>query len=64
MMLHDYDPPDDDALEEQRIWLHQRRMARLRAAHPHCSDPDHPGCDLCSEDDDHQPEDEDDHAHP
>lgn len=50
-MIYDYDPPDHDALEEQRIWKHQQRMSRLRASHPHCDDPDHPGCDLCSEDD-------------
>lgn len=43
---YDYDP---DAYElEQEAKAERRYNARL-AAHPHCMDPDHPGCVHCNE---------------
>ena len=46
------DPYDDEAqdilLAEQRQRAYQRELN----AHPHCSDPYHPGCALCDEEGD------------
>lgn len=31
---------------------HERRYRGMLMAHPSCRDPDHPGCDLCEDDED------------
>ena len=55
----DYDHEAAELRAEAR-WERQQ-SARL-AQHPHCADPDHPGCVHCRED---EPTDEDDEdAHP
>ena len=44
------------AEEDERELRHQEVMRRLRAQalyrHPHCSDPDHPGCEHCQPEED------------
>lgn len=52
-MMLSYDEYDDpDAYElAQEAKAERRYYARL-AAHPHCDDPDHPGCVHCDESED------------
>ena len=45
----DYDPEIEDLRAEDRA--RKMHQARLRY-HPDCRDPDHPGCELCEEDED------------
>ena len=41
----DYDPVEQDVIADE---AKQRRYQRRLAAHPSCSDPDHPGCMWCN----------------
>jgi hypothetical protein len=41
----DYDPVEQDVMADEQK---QRRYQRRLAAHPSCSDPDHPGCMWCN----------------
>ena len=43
---------EDDIADLRAESLHQRRHQRALMAHPHCMDPDHPGCENCQEDED------------
>ena len=44
-MLHDVD--DDEIALIQAEMSFRRRQAAHLAEHPHCDDPDHPGCAYC-----------------
>ena len=46
-MMDDYDIEELKAQDR-----HERRHRSMLMAHPSCRDPDHPGCDLCEEDED------------
>lgn len=51
-----YDPDNLDHVEMKATNFYKNRYRSILRAHPKCSDPDHPGCDLCenNEDDDIQ----------
>ena len=53
MFFPDYDYDDEDS-EAEELAAERRANRRYRLAlekHPDCSDPDHPGCDQCDEND-------------
>lgn len=48
-MSYDFDEADaQEAAAQDRF---ERNYNRQYMAHPDCRDPDHPGCELCMEDD-------------
>lgn len=42
----DYDPEIEDLIADERA---QKRYHNQLMRHPDCSDPDHPGCEVCEE---------------
>jgi hypothetical protein len=46
-MMDEYDIEELKAQDR-----HERRYRGMLMAHPSCRDPDHPGCDLCEDDED------------
>jgi hypothetical protein len=48
--IYEYDQHEADELRLQDQF--ERKQRQKYAAHPDCRDPDHPGCDKCSESDD------------
>lgn len=48
-LFDDWDPDIEDLKLER---LADRRYKARLAAHPSCRDPDHPGCEECSDEDD------------
>lgn len=45
------DGPDYDLEDERQEALFERRYQARLSRHPDCRDPDHPGCEGCSEGD-------------
>lgn len=49
---------DDDEFDDKPT-LRQRWYEQDLARHPDCRDPDHPGCEICSVNEDEEGEDDD-----
>lgn len=45
-----YDPNDSEHTALKAQTFYENRYRAVLRAHPKCSDPDHPGCHLCEED--------------
>ena len=50
MFYRDPDLAADDLADERAEAAFQRRHRNTLMRHPDCRDPDHPGCEACSED--------------
>lgn len=52
--MFDWDDFFDSIEDEERMDARAQRQYEARLAqHPDCRDPDHPGCELCNEEDGH-----------
>jgi len=51
-----FDPDPNDVAELKAEAAAERRYRRILARHPDCRDPDHPGCELCEDQDDEEME--------
>ena len=47
-----YDSNDSEHAELKAQTFYENRYKAVLRAHPKCNDPDHPGCDLCEDDED------------